>query len=135
MIRGAMVKAAKRPARILVVDDEEAVRTALQKVLEKEHYVVDCARSAAEAMERANASTFDLVITDIVMPGVDGLALVSHLREDNPDIKVIVMSAIAGWGQSADALKAGAYVYLVKSAKKDAIVKVVKDALDRRPRL
>jgi len=129
-----MVRAEKHQARILVVDDEEAVRTALQKVLEKEHFAVDCARSAAEAMEKASASPFDLVITDIVMPGVDGLALVSHLREENPDIKVIVMSAIAGWGQSADALKAGAYDYLVKSAKKDAIVKVVKDALDRRPR-
>lgn len=134
MTRGAIVKAERHPARILVVDDEEGVRTALQKVLEKEHYAVDCAKSAAEAMEKASASPFDLVITDIVMPGVDGMALVAHLREENPDIKVIVMSAIAGWGQSADALRAGAYDYLVKSAKKDAIVKVVKDALDRRPR-
>jgi CheY-like chemotaxis protein len=81
--------------RILVVDDEKLVREALGLLLKHEGYrvvVAECGHTAVSAIE---AFTFDLVIVDIFMPGMDGLETISILRQDAPDLPIIVMSGYA----------------------------------------
>ena len=84
--------------RILVVDDETDVRETLGLLLRQEGYrvvVAECGHTAVSAIE---AFTFDLVIVDIVMPGVDGLDTIAILRRDAPDVSIVAMSAYAGNG-------------------------------------
>jgi CheY-like chemotaxis protein len=82
--------------RILVVDDEKAVRETLGLLLRHEGYrvvVAECGHTAVSAIE---AFTFDIVLVDIVMPGIDGLETISILRGDAPEISIIAMSGYAG---------------------------------------
>ena len=84
--------------RILVVDDEKPVRDALAILLKQEGYrvvVAECGHTAIDAVE---TFTFDMVIVDIFMPGIDGLETMRMLRRDAPDVPVIVMSAYASGG-------------------------------------
>jgi CheY-like chemotaxis protein len=81
--------------RILVVDDEKPVRDAIGMLLRREGYyvvVAECGHTAVGAIE---AFTFDIVIVDIVMPGMDGLATIDVLRRDAPDVPIIAMSGYA----------------------------------------
>lgn len=82
--------------RILVVDDERDVRDAVALLLRREGFrvvVAECGHTAVTAIE---AFTFDVVIVDIVMPGIDGLETISILRADAPDVAIIAMSGYAG---------------------------------------
>jgi CheY-like chemotaxis protein len=84
--------------RILVVDDEREVRETLGLLLKREGYrvvVAECGHTAVSAIE---AFTFDVVIVDIVMPGIDGLETISILRQDAADVAIIAMSGYAGRG-------------------------------------
>src|SRR5262245_33384793 len=81
--------------RILVVDDEPASRTGLQELLTLWEYEVAAAADGQEALERAGASTPDLVIADLVMPGIDGLELLSRRRRDAPTTAVVFLTGRA----------------------------------------
>jgi CheY-like chemotaxis protein len=86
----------QRERRALVVDDDDAIRTMVSKILEREHYHVDGARDGAEAIERLKTGGYDLILLDLMMPRVDGYSVLSHLRNERPDLlrNVIVMTAL-----------------------------------------
>jgi len=88
-------------SRILVVDDEEGIRTSIRRVLELDGYEVTLAADGDEGELRFRENHPDLVITDIVMPGKNGLEMLSNLKADFPDMKAIVMSG--GGGQTSGA--------------------------------
>jgi len=89
--------------RILVVDDETQIRTMLSLMLEQEGYTVDTAENGEEGLSLVGRHTFDLVITDMIMPVKDGLKFIMELVRDYPDLKVL---AISGGG----AIKAERYL-------------------------
>src|SRR5438067_2015512 len=97
--------------RALVVDDDVAVRYTLRGILEHANLEVDEAADGVEALERLAAGVYDLIITDLNMPRMDGLELLRRVRqrEDLPALKVILITAKGSERHAVDAIKAGAY--------------------------
>jgi len=85
--------------KILVVDDDEHIRYLLEELLESEGFEVDSAVNGHAAVELCKKSNFDLIITDIMMPDMDGLELLMYFRKNNPDMKII---ACSGGGRYTD---------------------------------
>ena len=122
-------------ARLLLVEDDESVRRTLDGHLSSLGYdilAVDCAEAA---LDRIDEHDPDIVITDVQMPGLSGFQLLSRLRESHPDTDVIVFTAYANVQGAIDAIKDGAYDYLVKPIDLDQIEEVLERCLeDRRSR-
>ena len=95
--------------QILVVDDEGAQREILRTILTAEGYGVEFAGSAAEALAKSTSIRFDLVLTDLRMPGADGLSLVGQLTREDPPTLVILMTAYGSMDSAEQALKQGAF--------------------------
>ncbi len=115
--------------RILVVDDDPSMRQFLSIMLSKEGYDVVTVSTGQEAIERVRAEAVDVVITDIKMPGMDGIAVLESLKKADPSLPVVIMTAYASQQTAIDALNKGAFQYLEKKAKNDDIKLVVKNAL------
>ena len=118
--------------RILVVDDEESMREFLSLLLRKEDYRVTATSDGAEAVRLVKEINFDTVITDIKMPGVDGLDVLSDLKEIDPGLPVIIMTAFPSQQSAIEAVNRGAFQYLEKNATNDEVKIVVKNALEMR---
>ena len=99
---------------ILVVDDEESIRSVLSQVLSEDGFTVTEAASGEEALVLFQKQPFDLVITDIVMPGISGIELLEKIRELNSDTQVIIMTSYASLDTAVSALRSGAYDYIFK---------------------
>ncbi|MEW5700997.1 MAG: sigma-54 dependent transcriptional regulator [Candidatus Zixiibacteriota bacterium] len=119
-------------ACILVVDDDVLVNDFLVTTLRESSYAVDCAFSADAALDKIAGREFDLVISDVRMPGMDGLALLDRLRTTAPDTVVVIMTAFGDVADAVRAMKAGAFDYLVKPVGTDATEAVVNRALEYR---
>jgi CheY-like chemotaxis protein len=89
-------------ARVLIVDDQLPVRTALKALLEHEGYTVIAAEGGASALGAIEAFAFDVVIVDLIMPGMDGLDIIRIFRESAPRVPIIAMSGYAFHGGSSD---------------------------------
>ncbi|MRR54785.1 MAG: sigma-54-dependent Fis family transcriptional regulator [Deltaproteobacteria bacterium] len=118
--------------RILVVDDEISMREFLGILMEREGYRVDLADSAESAVTLLQSASYDLVISDVKMPGMDGLALLAHVREFASDTAVIMVTAFSTAEHAVEAMKLGAYDYIAKPFNVEEIRIIVKNALDRR---
>ncbi len=99
---------------ILVVDDEEIVRESLGGWLEKDGYEVECAPDGAAAVARLRARPWSILVCDLKMPGMDGLAVLEQARQLQPDLAVVIMTAYATVDTAVAAMKLGAYDYLMK---------------------
>jgi DNA-binding NtrC family response regulator len=119
-------------ASILIVDDENVVRDSLAKWFEEEGYSVDTATSAREALLKLPRQRWDLALVDIKMPGMDGLELHRKIREVDPNIIVIIMTGYASVETAVQALKDGAYDYIMKPFDPDDLTHAVVKALDHR---
>jgi two-component system response regulator PilR (NtrC family) len=118
-------------AKILVADDELSMRQFLEILLKKEGHEVVCAADGQEALSRFEAEVFDLVISDIKMPKVDGLDLLRKVKEKRPTLAVIMVTAYASPEDAIAAMKAGAYDYLTKPFKLEEIKSVIQNALEQ----
>jgi len=116
--------------RILVVDDDPSLRRVLQVQLEQEGYDVAVTASAQETLSVLQLRHFDLVITDLRMPGMSGLELLKHARLQYPQTIIIILTAFGTVDTAVDAMKAGAYDYLTKPVHPDEMSVVVRRALD-----
>jgi len=105
---------AGRRARVLLVDDEQAIRTALSRALVAEGLAIDLAESGSEGLRRALTEAYDLIILDLLMPGMDGLAVLRQLLRDRPWQTVMVLSCQADVRSKVDCLELGARDYLTK---------------------
>ena len=99
---------------IMVVDDELIVRESLKGWLDKFGYAVATAEDARVALERVEREAFDLLFVDIKMPGMDGIELLKRVKEDQPDIIVVMITAHGSIESAIEAMKAGASDYLMK---------------------
>jgi DNA-binding NtrC family response regulator len=117
---------------ILVVDDEEPFRRLLNNELSRKGYAVQVARDGGEALRTLRDNVFDVILLDVVMPGVDGLSLMKKLKEDSGAPAIIVLTGKATVETAVDAMKNGAYDYLTKPYKFDELVIVIERAYEYR---
>jgi DNA-binding NtrC family response regulator len=123
-----------RRSHVLVVDDEELYRRALERILVRCGYAVTCARDAGEAMAVVTAEPVDLVLCDVRMPGISGLELVRQIHDVDADLPCIVMTGYDSVEHSVDALRAGAFWYLHKpfEGSLDVVRRLVEQAIENR---
>ncbi len=117
--------------RILIVDDEDGMRRLLSRVLTREGYDTSAVGSGAEALRLVSSERFDLVVTDIKMPEMDGLQLLAELKEYVPSLPIIVITAYGTIENAVQALRSGAYDYIAKPFENDEIKLTVAKAFER----
>ncbi len=117
--------------QILVVDDDAAMREMLASLFRDRGYQVREACSAAEALERAGDEPFDVILSDIRMPGKTGIEMVGELRELRPDTPVVLMTAFGSIDSAVESMRAGAFDYITKPFEPDAVLLTVERALER----
>jgi DNA-binding NtrC family response regulator len=118
--------------RILLVDDEESLRLTIAANLELEDFEVVEAASAEEALKLAGAEQFDVVLSDIRMPGLGGVDMFIRLREQNPELPVVLMTAFTTEDEVTRAIESGVFAVLSKPFEIDVAVAALRRAL-RRP--
>ena len=118
------------PYRILLVDDEETQREMLGGFLKKEGYSISLADSGEEALKICQDKFFEVALIDLKMPGMDGIELLSKLKEINPEIQVIVMTAYASIETAVVAMKQGAFNYVNKPVDLEELRINIKKALE-----
>jgi len=116
--------------KILVVDDEKNMCQYLSIMLRKEGYDVKTVHNGKKALQEIKETSFDVVITDIRMEGMDGIELLATMKETNPALPVIIMTAYASQKTAIDALNRGAFYYLIKRQMNKDVKMVVRNALD-----
>jgi DNA-binding NtrC family response regulator len=115
--------------KILIVEDEETLRDSLKRVFIREGYDVEGAKDAETSLRMLEISSFDLIITDIILTGIDGIELLKRCKEQNPEQMIIVMTAFASLETAVEALRAGAYDYIIKPIIHEEIKRIAKNAL------
>ena len=116
---------------ILVVDDEGAIRYSVSKTLQRVGYRVSEAASGEDALEQISNQEFDVVLTDIRMPGIDGVELLRRIKDMIPDASVILMTGYASLGTAIEALRLGAHDYLIKPSSSQDIKHSVSEGIKR----
>lgn len=111
-----------RGNKILLVDDEEIILKSCRKELQSEGYHVTTASSGQEAIEKIQAHHFDMVVTDLCLPGVDGIAVLVEARQHNPDIAAIVLTGGGDTALAIEALRRGADDYVLKPCDSDELL-------------
>jgi putative nucleotidyltransferase with HDIG domain len=122
----------RRTSRILVVDDETHVRAMMGSTLERQGYEVRLASSGREALETLELNSFDLVLTDIVMQDVNGIALLEQIHAQHPNLPVVMVTAIHDISVAIDSMRRGAYDYLLKPFEREHLLNTVRRAMDHR---
>jgi two-component system, NtrC family, response regulator PilR len=118
--------------RILIVDDEKGMRDLLSIMLRNDGYKVDAAESAGRARDLVSKASYDLIISDIAMPDGSGVDVLRAAKETQPDTIVILITAYASTESAIEALKLGAYDYIIKPFDVEEMRIVLKNALERR---
>ena len=119
-------------ARILIVDDEDIVVRSCLRILADTDYAVDVARGGAEALKKIDETAYDVLLVDIMMPQINGLEVLQHVKQKRPGSEVIIFT---GLSQSETALRAqelGAFAYLPKPFEPEDIRELIAQALARR---
>jgi len=117
-------------AHILIVDDEQVIRNGLQKVLERDGQRVTVACSGVQALESLQKHAFDLVITDLKMPGMNGLEVLKTIRRLQPLVPVLIVTGYATAEMATEALVSGAFDFLSKPFTPGQILHQTKRAVD-----
>lgn len=122
---------ANETAHVLVVDDEGAIRYSVSKTLQRVGYTVNEAASGEEALDVMKKQRYDVVLTDIRMPGLTGVELLRRIKEIAPDAIVILMTGYASLGTAVEALRLGAHDYLIKPSSSQDIRQSVARGIER----
>lgn len=120
-----------RHERILVIDDEQSICQILSIILKKEAYIVDTASTAENALELLHNNSYDLILSDIKMPDMDGITLLKKIKDNEPEQMIIMMTAFGTLENAVEAMREGAYDYLSKPIKAKEIILHVKKAIER----
>jgi len=118
--------------RILVVDDEDIVRTSCSRTLSPEGYEVRLAKNGVEGLKMASEEKFDLVLTDLKMPDMDGIEVLRIIKEKWPETAVIIVTGYQTVDTAVKAIKLGAYDYIEKPFTPDALISAVDEAMANR---
>ena len=123
-------------AKILVIDDERAIRNTLKEILEFEGYTIDLAENGKQGFEKALGGGFDLIYSDVKMPEMDGMELLEHLMEAREQMSVfppiVMISGHADVETAVSALKKGAYDFIEKPLDLNRLLVTTKNALEQK---
>jgi len=119
-------------ANILLVDDEEAFLKVLSQRLETRGMKVDTSTSGEAAIEKAKAKGFDAIVLDLAMPGVDGMETLKRIKNDNPDLQIIMLTGHATVDKSVEAIKEGAVDFMEKPVDLNKLLKKIEEAKNQR---
>jgi DNA-binding response OmpR family regulator len=115
--------------RIIIVDDDDTIRKSIATVLEGAGYVVDTAKSGKEAIEKTDANFYNLALIDIRLPDMEGTQLLTAMKETTPQMVKIMLTGFPSMQNAVDAVNKGADGYIVKPARMDEVLRVVKEHL------
>ncbi len=118
--------------KVLVVDDDVSVRDIVVESINSAGYMVDSCGNGQEALEKNKAENYDLILTDMMMPSLDGLSLIKNLNLQNNDTDVIVITGFGSIENAVECMKAGALDYLIKPFTLDQIQMSVRRAIEHR---
>jgi len=118
--------------KILIVDDEASMREFLSILLEREGYSPETAKNSVDALRCLSEKEYELVISDVNMPGLDGIGLLEKIKDCSPDTPVMMITAFSTTDQAVEAMKLGAYNYISKPFKVDEIKLLVRNAIEKR---
>ncbi len=121
----------RKDFRILVADDDEIARDVINSLLSREGYTVITAKDGLDAIRMLRFEDISLVITDLRMPGADGIEVLKQSARTNPDVAVVILTAYGTLDTTLEAMKEGAYDYLTKPFKGQEIIFVVERAYKR----
>src|SRR5688572_8631357 len=128
---GEKMRETSAPAQLLIVDDNINALRALHYVLEREGFGVDCAASGSVALDFLRKSTYDVVVSDVMMPGMNGMELLEHIRGNYPELPVLMLSAHGTIERAVEAVRCGAFDFVQKPWKQAEICLKVRRALER----
>jgi DNA-binding NtrC family response regulator len=120
------------PKRILVVDDEPMIVSLLSTVLREKGWDVTEARSGSDGIDQLDRGGFDVILTDLVMPGDSGIDLLRAAKEIHPDVEVILMTGYATTDTAIEAMRNGAFHYIMKPLKTEEVANLVEKAYTQR---
>ncbi|TFG56206.1 MAG: response regulator, partial [Candidatus Aminicenantes bacterium] len=118
------------PAKILVVDDEMGIREGCRRVLAEEGFDIDLAEDGTIGLLRVQEKAYDLILVDLMMPGIGGLDLIKKIHEIDPEIILVVITGYATIETAVEATKRGAYDYLPKPFTPEALAVLVKRGIE-----
>src|SRR5258708_3497813 len=117
--------------KILIIDDEKAIRNTLKDILAYEKFEVDEAADGAEGLKKAEAGNFDVILCDIKMPKMDGMEVLHKLMEQNADVPVVMISGHGTIDNAVEAIKKGAYDFISKPPDLNRLLVTIRNAVDR----
>ena len=112
--------------KILIVDDELIMRESLPGWLERDGYAVQTAPSGEDALEKLKETRFDILLVDIKMEGISGLDVLRHVKENDPDVAIVMITAYGSIPTAIEAMKNGAYDYMLKPFNPENFYKLLK---------
>lgn len=118
-------------ARILVIDDDENIRTALSLVLKEKGYEVDVAATGHEAISKSKASFYNVALVDLRLPDMDGIRLLTEMRETVPKMVKIIITGYPSLENAIEAVNRGADGYMVKPYNVDDLIRTIKENLQK----
>ncbi len=119
-------------ASILLVDDEEEFLKVLSERLESRGMKVDTSTTGESAIEKAKARGFDAIVVDLAMPGVDGMETLKHIKSENPDVQIIMLTGHATVDKSVEAIREGAVDFMEKPVDLPKLLKKIEEAKNKR---
>ena len=117
--------------RILIIDDDEAIRRTLSTILEEKGYIIDTAKSAEEAIKKSASAYYNLALIDIKLPDIEGIDLLNKLQEISPEMIKIILTGYPSLQNAVKAVNRGADGYLIKPVNIDDLHKMIKKHLKR----
>ncbi|HHD11569.1 MAG TPA: sigma-54-dependent Fis family transcriptional regulator [Deltaproteobacteria bacterium] len=117
--------------KVLIVDDDSTLRELLSETIHGMGYMVDTAENGEDALNKLKREKYDLVVSDLKMPGMDGLKLLDHIKSLDSNILVIIITAYATLESAVKAIEKGAYDYIAKPFRLDEFVVVVRNACEK----
>ncbi len=120
------------PKKLLVIDDEPAIREGVRRILESESFKVETFANGHSALERIRQESFDLVITDLKMPGISGMDVLKSIKEIQPDLPVIFITGYSSVDSAVEVMKLGAVDYIAKPFTPEEMLNTIRLALEQR---
>ena len=118
-----------KPARILVVDDDENVTATIQAILENEGYTVDVAANGTEAIKKSKNAVYNVALIDIKLPDMEGTELLTMMKDSVPKIRKIIVTGYPTMQNAIDAVNKKADAYLTKPVEVDELLRIVREQL------
>jgi DNA-binding NtrC family response regulator len=122
---------ATEQARILIIDDDETIRKSIASVLKNKGYLVDTAESGQAAIGKSETEIYDLALIDIRLPDMDGVQLLTAMKETTPEMVKIIITGYPSLQNAIEAVNRGADGYIVKPVKMDELLKTVEEHLKK----